>query len=107
MEQTNLEKEKPSDELETVTADDATRSDSHDENSLPCKVQDTEVPQKTAEYPKGIALFFVMLALMLSVILISLDQVRLTTPASSLTKRTSRRDVDYLYRPLLRPLSQR
>lgn len=40
-------------------------------------------PQKPVEYPKGVEMFFIMLALVLSITLCSLDQVSSTAPSFS------------------------
>jgi hypothetical protein len=44
-------------------------------------VGEEEAPQDTPSYPKGMEVFFIMLALVLSIMLVSLDQVRLHPPS--------------------------
>jgi hypothetical protein len=44
-----------------------------------------EEPVKAVEYPKGLQMFFIMLALVLSITLCAMDQVRLAAASSSQT----------------------
>jgi hypothetical protein len=47
------------------------------------KEKGVDEPQKPVEYPKGVEMFFIMLALVLSITLCSLDQVSSTAPSFS------------------------
>jgi hypothetical protein len=99
--QVDSEKEKlrcESDELSVVVPLTATCGETlgtHEENGPSATEKVAEEPQLSVEYPKGITLFFMMLALVLTITLISLDQVSFTTSGSSLAIYASRRWVKF------------
>lgn len=51
------------------------------EDGSATKAKGVDELQKPVEYPKGLEMFFIMLALVLSITLCSLDQVSSTTPS--------------------------
>lgn len=79
--QVEPEKEKQaveSNELSTVassTANGVEKSETPEDDGSATKEKAVEEPAKPVEYPKGLEMFFIMLALVLSITLCALDQV--------------------------------
>lgn len=101
--QVNSEKEmlaSESDKQETLAS-----LTSKEENDVPCTEEKAveEPPKPAMEYPKGVEVFFIMAALIFSITLISLDQVRF--PNSS-KPPLGNKDTLALRSDTLRPLSQ-
>jgi hypothetical protein len=65
------------------TVNGAEKPEFPEDDSPATKVKAVDEPQEPIEYPSGVEVLFIMLALALSIILISLDQVSATAPSFS------------------------
>lgn len=65
------------------TANDVENSEIREGDGLATEEKGVNGPQKSADYPQGIEMFFIMLALVLSITLMSLDQVSPTATGFS------------------------
>ena len=65
------------------TANGVEKRDILEDDGLATKEKGVDEAQKPVEYPKGVEMFFIMLALVLSITLCSLDQVSSTAPSFS------------------------
>jgi hypothetical protein len=83
------EKEKPTVEsnessiVASSTASGVEKPVISEDDGLAAEEKGVDEPSKSVEYPKGAEMFFIMLALMLSITLCSLDQVSPRTPNCS------------------------
>ena len=67
------------------TANSVEKPETLEDDGPTTKEKGVDEPQKPIEYPKGVEMFFIMLALVLSITLCSLDQVSPTAPSFSQT----------------------
>jgi hypothetical protein len=65
------------------TANGVEKPEIPDDDGPATKEKDVDEPEKSVEYPKGVEMFFIMLALVLSITLCSLDQASSTVPSFS------------------------
>lgn len=70
-----MEQNDPSTEA-SPAGDSNGQLDNSEDNSPAAGEKALEEPAKTVEYPNGLHMFFIMLALVLSITLCALDQVR-------------------------------
>lgn len=69
--------------MASSTANGVEKQETPEDDVSATEEKAVEEPQKPVEYPKGIEMFFIMLALVLSITLCSLDQVSSITPSFS------------------------
>jgi MFS transporter, DHA2 family, glioxin efflux transporter len=80
------ESDQPSSTVASSTANDTEKPEDDGENDTGIEKAKVDQPSKTVEYPKGLEMFFIMLALVLSITLCSMDQVSFLSSMLSLSR---------------------